>query len=144
MSFWPNLIFVTTTVFHFTWESVTKNMKNVAQWEFTLGKFWDNKHIGNTKTHFHPFYPIALLLLWQIVLNNIILIFFLGYFIVLYLCFSYVRIITPHSLSGSRFIFDTLLSVCSSTDCYIIDFVGICLEAIFINCIKVCSKLRCF
>ena len=53
--FWPNLIFVTTTISHFTWESVTKNMENLAQWEFTLGKFSNNKHIGNTKTHFYPF-----------------------------------------------------------------------------------------
>ena len=57
-----------------------------------LGKFQVTiRSFPNSKlqeTHFHVFYPRTSLLLWQIILNNIILIFFLDYFIVLYLRFD--------------------------------------------------------
>ena len=56
-----------------------------------LGKFqiimWNFPNSELQETRFHAFYQLTLLVLWQTIFNNIILISFLGYFIVLYLCF---------------------------------------------------------
>ena len=53
-----------------------------------LGKFqitiWNFPNSELQETHFHAFYPHTSLLLWQIILNYIILIFFLDCLIVLY------------------------------------------------------------
>ena len=56
-----------------------------------LGTFlitiWNFPNSELQETHFHAFYPHTSLLLWRIILNYIILIFFLDCFIVLYLRF---------------------------------------------------------
>ena len=63
----------------------------MAQWEFSLCEAYDNNlRFSNSEIqeiHFHAFYSLTSLLLCRIISNDIVLIFFLGYFIVLYLCF---------------------------------------------------------
>ena len=94
------LIFVTTTFRHvfkvyyfsFIWESVSKfHEKCSTNRSSFLGKFqitiWNFPNSELQETHFHAFYPHTPLLLWRIILNYIILIFFLGCFIVLNLPF---------------------------------------------------------
>ena len=98
----------------------------ITIWNFPNSELWE--------THFHAFYPHTSLLLWQIILNYIILIFFLDCFIVLYLLFyilgwslskTYGRYIwtglTPSQVLDS--LPEILLGVCSSAENYVINFI---------------------
>ena len=42
------------------------------------------------ETYFHAFCSLTSPLIWQMVLNNIVLIFFFGYFVMLYLCLIFL------------------------------------------------------
>ena len=68
-----------------------------------LGKFqiviWNFPNSELQETHFQIFYPHTSQLLWPIILNYIILIFFLDCFIVLYLCF-YILGWSPSKVYG--------------------------------------------
>ena len=91
---WQPLLemFLKFTIFSFIWESVSKiHEKCSTNRSSFLGKFqitiWNFPNSELQETHFHAFYPHTPLLLWRIILNYIILIFFLGCFIVLNLPF---------------------------------------------------------
>ena len=102
-----------------------------------LGKFqitiWNFPNSDLQEIHFHAFYPHTLLLLWQIILNYIILIFFLDCFIVWYLRFDvlgwsaskmygrymWMGLTRSQVLDSSS---EVLLGVCCSAEYYVINF----------------------
>ena len=99
---------------------------------------------------YHALYWLTSLVLWRIVLNSIILIFFrLFYHIIslsLYFRIMKSKIYGKHlwmGISSSQILescFETLEGVCCSKECCAINFAQICLETIFIN---VCRVVFC-
>ena len=88
---WQQLIEMFLKVYNFFFYLRISEKNPWKMWHnrsLLLGKFritiWNFPNSDLQEIHFHAFYPHTLLLLWQIILNYIILIFFLDCFIVLY------------------------------------------------------------
>ena len=127
-------------------------MKNLANGSSLLGKFeitsWNFINSDLQETHFHAFYQHTSLSLWWVILNYIILIFFLDCFIVLYLRFyilgwSASKIYDRYMWMGLTpiqvwdLLSEILLGVGSSAEyCHqFCSLSSIFLETTFINCI---------
>ena len=100
-------MFLNFMVFYFTWESVSK-IHETPGGSSLFVKFqiiiWKFPNIELHETRFHAFYSLTLLLSWRGFLNNITLILFLLYFIVLYIFYikgySVSRIYDKHLSMG--------------------------------------------
>ena len=120
--FWPT---------SFLWEQLLKMFLKFTIFCFTLESVSDKS--GLQETYFQEFYLQTSLLLWRVIVNYIVLIFFLDCFIGLYFRFyilwwsvskfngryMWMRLTLSHFSDSFSEIF---LDVCSSSEYYVINF----------------------